>query len=191
MARIISEVRPQYAFVENSPMLVRRGLGTVLADLAEMGFDAEWGVLSAANVGANHKRDRIWIVAKNKLAHSNLSRREQSNEKVQRKSPKQFNCDGIQSTQNVPDSNEQGSQGWVQDGVFDTEGWEKQSLGRVTKCGVRWQGIGNCDWSSEPNVGRVVDGVAARVDRLKAIGNGQVPLCAATAWRLLKERLET
>ena len=40
-------------------------------------------------------------------------------------------------------------------------------------------------WQVEPNVGRVVDGVAARVDRLKAIGNGQVPLCAAEAFRLL------
>jgi len=43
-------------------------------------------------------------------------------------------------------------------------------------------------WSTEPAMGRVADGVAARVDRLKALGNGQVPLCAATAWRLLTER---
>jgi site-specific DNA-cytosine methylase len=64
MARIISEVRPRFAFVENSPMLTVRGLGTVLGDLAEMGFDAKWGVLGAADVGANHQRDRIWIVAK-------------------------------------------------------------------------------------------------------------------------------
>ena len=62
-ARIISEVRPQYVFVENSPMLTSRGLGTVLGDLASMGFDAEWGVLSAAAVGANHKRERIWVLA--------------------------------------------------------------------------------------------------------------------------------
>jgi hypothetical protein len=41
-------------------------------------------------------------------------------------------------------------------------------------------------WTVEPDVGRVADGVAARVDRLKAIGNGQVPAVAATAWRLLK-----
>jgi len=40
-------------------------------------------------------------------------------------------------------------------------------------------------WKTEPNVGRVDHGVAARVDILKAIGNGQVPLCAATAWNLL------
>ena len=40
-------------------------------------------------------------------------------------------------------------------------------------------------WLLEPDVGRVANGVAARVDRLKAIGNGQVPAVAATAWRLL------
>jgi DNA (cytosine-5)-methyltransferase 1 len=47
-------------------------------------------------------------------------------------------------------------------------------------CGTGW-------WESEPDVGRVANGVAARVDRLKAIGNGQVPLCAATAWQILTE----
>lgn len=45
MARIIGEVRPRFAFIENSPALVNRGLDRVLADLAEMGFDAEWGCL--------------------------------------------------------------------------------------------------------------------------------------------------
>ena len=63
MARIIHEVRPKFVFVENSPMLTSRGLGRVLGDLASMGFDARWGVLGAADVGANHQRDRIWIVA--------------------------------------------------------------------------------------------------------------------------------
>lgn len=62
-ARIIGEVRPKFVFVENSPMLVSRGLGVVLGDLAAMGFDARWGVLGAAHVGAPHRRERIWIVA--------------------------------------------------------------------------------------------------------------------------------
>lgn len=44
-------------------------------------------------------------------------------------------------------------------------------------------------WTTEPTVGRVVDGLAARVDRLKAIGNGQVPLVAATAFAILSERI--
>ena len=62
-ARIIGEVRPRYAFVENSPVLTSRGLYRVLGDLAEMGFDARWGVLAAADVGADHRRERVWIVA--------------------------------------------------------------------------------------------------------------------------------
>ena len=79
MARIIGEVRPKYAFVENSPMLTVRGLGVVLGDLSEMGFDAEWGVLGAADVGANHQRDRIWIVGKQKTLAHTLSARKRGN----------------------------------------------------------------------------------------------------------------
>jgi DNA (cytosine-5)-methyltransferase 1 len=66
MARIICEVGPGFVFVENSPMLTSRGLGDVLGDLASLGFDAEWGVLSAADVGANHSRARLWILAYSK-----------------------------------------------------------------------------------------------------------------------------
>lgn len=63
MARIIGEVRPRFAFVENSPILTVRGLGRVLGDLAEMGFDARWGCIPAAAVGARHFRSRIFIAA--------------------------------------------------------------------------------------------------------------------------------
>ena len=63
MARIIGEVQPTHAFIENSPLLVKRGLGIVLHDLAQMGFNARWGVLGARHVGAPHRRDRLWIVA--------------------------------------------------------------------------------------------------------------------------------
>ena len=63
MARIVREVRPRYVFVENSPMLLTRGLGRVLGDLASLGYDCRWICLSAADCGAPHKRDRIWILA--------------------------------------------------------------------------------------------------------------------------------
>ena len=63
MARVVREVGPRFVFVENSPMLVSRGLGTVLGDLAALGFDAAWCVLSASDVGAPHIRERIWILA--------------------------------------------------------------------------------------------------------------------------------
>jgi DNA (cytosine-5)-methyltransferase 1 len=65
MARIIGEVRPRYVFVENSPLLISRGLTTVLSDLAQMGYDSQWGIISASDCGAPHKRDRVWVVATN------------------------------------------------------------------------------------------------------------------------------
>ena len=63
MAEVVRQVRPKHVFVENSPMLTIRGLGTVLKDLAEMGFNARWGCISSAETGNIHTRERIWIVA--------------------------------------------------------------------------------------------------------------------------------
>jgi DNA (cytosine-5)-methyltransferase 1 len=199
MARIIHEVRPRYAFVENSPMLTSRGLGTVLGDLASMGFDARWGVLGAVDVGANHKRDRIWIVAKwngqlSHTQHDRIGRWEQQQESIE-KAPRnmayprrklrqtresiRLDADAqIGSTRAI--HNQPSGEG--QASLADTPGvhaqrqhsrpWEIQ-FGRKS-----W-------WETEPDVGRVANGLAAGVDRLKAIGNGQVPLCAATAWQIL------
>lgn len=63
MARIIGEVRPGGVYLENSPLLVGRGLAMVLGHLAEMGYDARWGVVGAHHLSAPHERERIWIVA--------------------------------------------------------------------------------------------------------------------------------
>lgn len=63
IARIIADVGPRFVFLENVPGLVRHGLPYVLADLAELGFHAEWGMYSAAEVGAPHKRERFWLLA--------------------------------------------------------------------------------------------------------------------------------
>ena len=165
MARIIGEVRPKYVFVENSPMLTSRGLGVVLADLSTLGFDAKWGVVSAADVGANHLRERIWIRARQRnvfshAKHNGLGRRQQQQKSTQKTIGNVDNTNSAQSQRN------QCPKRSIQEYAdFGSAGW----------------------WETEPNVGRVANGVAARVDRLKAIGNGQVPLCAATAWRLLNE----
>ncbi len=63
MHRVISEIRPRSAVIENVPNLARLGLDRVLADLASIGYDAEWQCISANDVGALHLRKRIWIVA--------------------------------------------------------------------------------------------------------------------------------
>jgi len=62
-ARLIGEIRPRYAIVENVAALLGRGLDRVLRDLASLGYDAEWHCIPASYVGAPHERDRLWIIA--------------------------------------------------------------------------------------------------------------------------------
>jgi DNA (cytosine-5)-methyltransferase 1 len=61
--RLVDEIRPRYVLVENTPGLLGRGMGRVLGDLAMLGFDAEWEVLAACEMGAPHTRERVFIVA--------------------------------------------------------------------------------------------------------------------------------
>ena len=166
-------------------MLTSRGLGVVLADLASMGFDARWGVLGAADVGANHQRDRIWIIARWRghipyAQHNRIRRWEQQQESIEKE------------TRNVANSMFTGEwrnkwKGKIEKNV-DSNSNLPQQQGGGFPIGIQQKNSFACDscwWETEPNVGRVADGVASRVDRLKAIGNGQVPLCAADAWRIL------
>ena len=130
-------------------MLISRGLGTVLGALAAMGFDARWGVLGAADVGAPHQRDRIWIAAKNTDTNGIRQQENSNHNELRKQADARWHC------------------------------------GRFSKVG--FTGF----WAEPRPVGAtdvgMADGVAARVDRLKALGNGQVPACAAAAWRLLTE----
>ena len=166
MARIIEEVDPAFTFIENSPMLRTRGLGVVLNDLNEMGFDAKWGCISASAVGAKHKRDRIWIVGKSK--RKGLEGQWSQSGQAQVTEP--------WNTSTLADSQDKGDV-WRQWGMGFAE-QKYDSRGGPIDGGREW-------WQTEPNVGRVADGVAARVDRLKAIGNGQVSEVARRAWELL------
>lgn len=138
MARIIREVQPRFVFVENSPMLTSRGLGRVLGNLAEMGFDAEWGVISAADTGAPHLRERIWIVA---------------------------------------DSDRD-------DGDRRSSALQMGRLRRQSKVKVHGHQQGT-QWPAESGVGILANGVAARMEQLNALGNGQVPRVAAAAFNIL------
>jgi DNA (cytosine-5)-methyltransferase 1 len=185
MARIICEVRPRFVFVENSPMLTSRGLGRVLGDLASMGFDARWGVLGAADVGANHQRDRIWIVGKN-LANARCKLWKKRNAtKLDAKAE-------IGTSSSIFD--QPGGEGFIKQTTSLGEMGNAKGSGFTTRIerqeqGESWRAsIGTSQWwEIEPPMDRVVDGMVDRVDRLKAIGNGQVPLCAATAWRILND----
>lgn len=63
LVRAFRMVRPRHAIVENVAALLSDGLGTVLGDMAESGFDTEWDCVPASSVGAPHERDRVFIIA--------------------------------------------------------------------------------------------------------------------------------
>lgn len=194
-------IRPRYCFFENVPGLLTSGyFGTIIGDLAEIGYCVRWRILSAAEVGAPHKRDRLWILA---YTQGNGLETHRFTERTKT----QFAESG-DSGQDVADAQRGGCNGrtWSQ---WETGRSEPQNSGEMADAECisdRPQEIGSkADWADterstsgisrsswwavEPNVGRMDHGVASRVDRLRAIGNGQVPAVVATAWHLLSEGL--
>ena len=175
MSRIIGEVRPRFVFIENSLVLTSRGLDQVLADLAALGYDAEWLRLSAAHVGANHIRYRLWILGADTAGQglqgyaSEIPKgRHQSASVGQREQKDILHPSGLGH----------GSQDEVRAG---------RHLAELS--GVERAIIDSPWWVVEPGLGRVAHGVANRVDRIKAVGNGQVPHVAFAAWNILYYRM--
>ena len=308
--RVICEVRPGYVFLENVPGLVAGGgLQIVLGDLSKAGYDAEWMSLSAAEVGAPHKRERIWILAYDdsfRFGREDIHLRQRGQNETKgepfrdgevvgdtignghqegceapvgevgkgeegrvcepegagdvadpsgRDSGRRPNAggvtdeggeasedggEGLQAREQMAfsDNPEQGGQD-VADAVGNAEGsahgkrgnkrgaddksQNRDSMGNdigdsgKTRRGgkipnskhnglegaeceiMEGEGEGGQDpppsgpswWSAEPRLGRVANGVPNRVDRLRACGNAVVPLVAATAWRILKSRIDS
>jgi DNA (cytosine-5)-methyltransferase 1 len=197
-ARLIGEMRPRFVFAENSPLLRTRGLGVVLEDLASLGYNARWGVLGARDVGAPHKRDRMWVLAYannngNSPTKESKSIAQGSNSGTPR--PKQTiepsglcasrtNGSMEGSPEELAYAMHAGLQGDQCPRGLDSQG-RQESDGSTSECGGLWWHTDPAESPTEPVVGRVANGVANRVDRLKAIGNGQVSQCAAMAFSIL------
>jgi len=212
MSRIIGEVQPRYVFVENSPMLRSRGLGRVLGDLSEMGFDAKWGCISAADCGAPHKRERIWILATNTSSQRwnqrcsdwegrHLLYDQDRTTKESKQEGQEQECGTSSTSTNVAYSLLAKNTNTNLSGCLWTTKCIKTEQ-REPEVPLRNNSLGLCEnvpsksgdskdelgwWTTEPSMGRVANGMADRVDRLKALGNGQVPRVAATAFNLLIE----
>lgn len=180
MARIVREVEPKFVYVENSPILTSRGLGVVLGDLAAMGFNAEWGVVSAADTGASHIRERIWIVA-----YSNGVRESQYARVISYKRMGSVKCGEILANSECSRARGEAKAGFSS---CINQGCSRMEEG---ESGPRQEGdrtFNPRDFPPEPSVGRVANGVAFGMDRLKTLGNGQVPRVAATAFHILSEK---
>ena len=243
MARIVDEVRPRFVFVENSPALIRRGLARVIGDLAKIGYDCRWCVMGADDVGAPHRRKRIWILAYAMLSDVATQNRgrpefEQKGRQIrpiissesenmaypvssrERREPweKKVEKDALADTDSYANRRDAGKfsseNGEIQErdkgGESDNASQESSVLAdtiskRQPRPGEHWfssdpaekreRGTDYAEserlyriWGIKSRLGRVAHGVANRVDRLKAIGNGQVPAVAARAWSILNAK---
>lgn len=136
--RIIRVLRPKYVIVENVPALTFRGLGRVLGDMAESGYNAEWKCIPVCDFSLPHIRERVWIVA-----YRHGERKLQPGWGLEYK------------------------RRWISD---------------------RGKAI---DWIlSRGGVLRSFDGIPARLDRVKCLGNAVVPQVAEFIGRLIIEATE-
>jgi DNA (cytosine-5)-methyltransferase 1 len=238
LLRAIRLVRPKYAVVENVAALLGRGMGTVLGDLASVGYDTEWHCIPASAAGAPHRRDRVWVIANSgskqhegnraplsgslaaqlfaayadsrvhagELAHrenSFAAERSESGDGSQGQASNGqrlwlepgSSCEVVANADALRQSQPQGreSDEWRRAGhsgqesdLADTECLRRNQVVQSTLGGKSCEGAADTPehssdtgrrwwWATEPNVGRVADGVPFRVDRLKGLGNAVVP----------------
>lgn len=172
---VIRRVQPRSVLLENVPGLVSCGyLGTVLADLAALGYVGRWGVLGASDVGAPHQRKRLWIVA-HAEGESGDGIRADSGSVVEPKTER-----------------EPGDCGWASHVAYTHCPQRTGVRGSIRVLGEHpnlgsasgWWATDPAD-GAEPRVGRMAARMADGLDRLKAIGNGQVSAVVARAWGIL------
>jgi DNA (cytosine-5)-methyltransferase 1 len=159
--RLTKEVNPKFVFLENVPAIRTRGLSTVIREFTKIGYDCRWTCLSAASLGAPHKRER-WFL----LAHSNRNVNRspvEGGSRVQESLESKFGQDNCPSRQSCGASSEfRGNSMHGYDEAYRSDFWK-----------------------TEPSVGRMVDGLPNLVDRNKSLGNAVAPLQVEVAFKRL------
>ena len=181
MCRLVGEIRPRYVIVENVQALLHRGIESVLADLAEVGYDTEWHCIPASAIGAPHQRDRVWIIAypcgkrggRREIPKADRRSRDTGGEKAKilsntdsrRQRKREVEESGVYEKVKVYAGRAVNSH---QIPISSKQPRRKKKEDKTGEC--LWQ-----DWTSEPDVGRVAYGIPNRVDRLRQLGNSVVP----------------
>jgi DNA (cytosine-5)-methyltransferase 1 len=215
-ARIIGEVRPHFIFLENVPNVVKWALPTVLKDLSQMGYDAAWCVVAASEVGAPHKRARWFLFAYSKDSSKHVMRFHEAQSSPQEfeaidmadtnsesYSKPQRTCQELRQKGSRLEGGKDKRETWdfIRSGCekipnTNSKGAErlrdKSQQGQILQRQINQKGFKFGEaagwWKVEPRMGRVVDGVADWVHRMRACGNGVVPQQAAYAYSILMER---
>ena len=166
--RLIKEIKPKYAIIENVSALRSRGLDQVLREISEIGYDAEWHCITAASIGAPHRRDRVWIVAYPRDSKRRDSITGSLGRDGERKLEERIRTS--ETTETTGSSQTSESMAYANSKRLERQREISSRISEELKdpSYTRW-------WKIEPSVGRVAHGVSGRVDRLKQLGNAVVP----------------
>ena len=219
--RLLGEIQPKFVLFENVRNLLSHEKGRtfqeILFQIAKAGYDAEWSVISAKDVGACHKRERIWILAypfsngvQSRLQGSVSREREFFSNQLEGsemgseigRCSKNFtnsNNDGSSSTKGVPingktNSSSQEREDKISKSKRSSKSTDSRTIQQTTECKWKYRGDPvNSDWEryvSKPQLRRGDDGLSNRVDRIKALGNSILPNCAAVPLQRIKDLSE-
>lgn len=194
--RLAKEIKPKFLFLENVPAIRTRGLDRVVEELTEAGYDCRWTMLSAADVGAKHKRER-WFM----LAYLRNHTVKHENKESFFFEGQDFKPAGMCSVQPLADTmcerlqiQQENRKYSDQKSTFTSCHWgkPKSDMGRVVdglSTDVVESGHYYLDpsyWEKEPEgIPRVSQEKDQRVERIKRLGNAVVPLQAQTAFKYL------
>jgi DNA (cytosine-5)-methyltransferase 1 len=186
MLRIISEVRPTWVIGENVIGIVKMELDSILSDLEGEGYQTRAFIIPACSIDAPHKRDRVWIIA-----HAN-SEGESDGPINEGPRPRQLElmADPNSGFSTVTQQAVQAGRATIISSSKDVADSESERVQRLWTSGEQkphtygGQKLSLCGserprpayWEAEPGMGRVVDGIPNRVDRIKGLGNAVVPM---------------
>lgn len=197
--RIIGEIRPAVVFVENSPMLIRRGADRVITDIVKNGYSVTWRVISAQDVGAPHERKRFWGLAIRDVPNADDARPQTIGAETN-KQESLFRLSALCSS--IPDAllwrswrrkSRKTLEKSDREGGLQQNRYDGRRAMRQAQPGFCRVANGLSDWldatlrgefwtPDELGLPRITKESNNRRQRLMAIGNAQVPLCAAVAF---------
>ena len=185
----ICRIRPRWLLLENvTGLLTHEYIRRIFSDLAELRYDCRWDCISAENCGAIHVRKRLWIVAKstgNGQCSSGLRQLPKRDDKTStRKKDAAETCRHSTLAQVCKSSDTTSVRCNEVEQYVRRRAHRQRTICENREFCEQLRGAASW-WETEPDMGRLADGVPDRVDRLKAIGNAQVPIVAATAWKIL------
>ena len=191
--RLIKEIRPSWVIIENVSALRSRGLDRILGGLAEIGYDAEWHCIPASAVGAPHQRDRIWIIAYPNDKHGWPEPEFSIGEGWKARLEPSWSSSNVADTDDRRARWRQQQQESCEDArhVANVDSAQCEGGGAPSRVHPQYADLGSGGWwETEPDVGRVADGVPARMDRLRALGNAVVPQIPQVLGEMIASRME-